>query len=172
MRLRLVPKETKVDFFKRWKLWLGLSGTFMVIALVSFLTQGLNYGIDFRGGTTIRTESAQPVDVGAYRDAIEDFQTALERDPDFPGAAQNLELARKILDYVEDARVQSDTGEDQGIGADEVVFDNKDAKGADTQIEAEQEGSGLLTADQWMNTVDTNTGDFLRQRFAIEAAQK
>ena len=68
MRLRLVPKETKVDFFKRWKLWLGLSG--MVIALVSFLTQGLNYGIDFRGGTTIRTESAQPVDVGAYRDAI------------------------------------------------------------------------------------------------------
>ena len=108
----------------------------------------------------------------AYRDAIEDFQTALERDPDFPGAAQNLELARKILDYVEDARVQSDTGEDQGIGADEVVFDNKDAKGADTQIEAEQEGSGLLTADQWMNTVDTNTGDFLRQRFAIEAAQK
>ena len=70
MRLRLVPKETKVDFFKRWKLWLGLSGTFMVIALVSFLTQGLNYGIDFRGGTTIRTESAQPVDVGAYRDAI------------------------------------------------------------------------------------------------------
>ncbi|MEZ5715655.1 MAG: protein translocase subunit SecF [Paracoccaceae bacterium] len=70
MRLRLVPKETKIDFFKRWKLWLGLSGTFMVIALVSFLTQGLNYGIDFRGGTTIRSVAEQPVDVGAYRQAI------------------------------------------------------------------------------------------------------
>jgi Ca-activated chloride channel family protein len=29
----------------------------------------------------------------------------------------------------------------------------------------------MLTAEQWMNTVDTSTGDFLRQRFAIEAAQ-
>lgn len=107
-----------------------------------------------------------------YRGAIDAFQTTLDRDPDFPGAADNLDLARQILDYVEEAREQSDTGEDQGIGADEVVFDNKDAGGQDTQIDA-QEGAdgGLLTADQWMNTVDTNTGDFLRQRFAIEAAQ-
>ena len=33
--------------------------------------QGLNFGIDFRGGTTIRTESTQPVDVGAYRAALQ-----------------------------------------------------------------------------------------------------
>ena len=31
---------------------------------------GLTEGIDFRGGTTIRTESSVPVDVGAYRDAL------------------------------------------------------------------------------------------------------
>lgn len=70
MRLRLVPEVTSFDFFKRWKLWLGLSGIMMVIAFTSFLMQGLNYGIDFRGGTTIRTESAQPVDVGTYRNAV------------------------------------------------------------------------------------------------------
>jgi len=70
MRLRLVPDHTAFNFFKHWKLWLGFSGTLMVVALVSFLMQGLNYGIDFRGGTTIRTESAQAVDVGAYRDAL------------------------------------------------------------------------------------------------------
>ena len=73
MRLRLVPKETSFDFFSRWKLWLGFSALMMVLAFVSFMVQGLNYGIDFRGGTTIRTESAQPVDVGAYRDAIGDL---------------------------------------------------------------------------------------------------
>jgi preprotein translocase subunit SecF len=71
MRLRLVPKETSFDFFKRWKLWLGLSGLAMVLAFVSFMLQGLNFGIDFRGGTTIRTESTQAVDVGAYRGAID-----------------------------------------------------------------------------------------------------
>ena len=70
MRLRLVPKDTKWDFFSRPVLWLGISGFLMVLAMVSFFVQGLNFGIDFRGGTTIRTESAQSVDVGVYRDAI------------------------------------------------------------------------------------------------------
>ncbi|MGR3369758.1 MAG: protein translocase subunit SecF [Sagittula sp.] len=70
MRLRLVKDDLNWDFFSRSKLWLGISGVMVVIALASFFIQGLNYGIDFRGGTTIRTESAEPVDVGAYRDAL------------------------------------------------------------------------------------------------------
>jgi preprotein translocase subunit SecF len=70
MRLKLVPQETNWDFFSRPKLWLGISGVMIVVALLSFGIRGLNYGIDFAGGTTIRTESAQPVDVGAYRAAI------------------------------------------------------------------------------------------------------
>ena len=70
MRLRLVKQNTNFDFFKRWKLWLGISGLMMVVAFASFMIQGLNFGIDFRGGTTIRTESTQPVDIGVYRDAI------------------------------------------------------------------------------------------------------
>ena len=71
MRLRLVPQQTSFDFFKRWKLWLGISALMMVVAFGSFMVRGLNYGIDFRGGTTIRTESTQVVDVGAYRSAID-----------------------------------------------------------------------------------------------------
>ncbi len=70
MRLRLVPQETKWDFFSRPTLWLGISSALMVAALVSFFIQGLNFGIDFRGGTTIRTESAQEVVVGDYREAL------------------------------------------------------------------------------------------------------
>lgn len=70
MRLRLVPKQTSFDFFSRWKLWLGLSALLMVVGFASFMIQGLNFGIDFRGGTTIRTESTQEVDVGGYRDAL------------------------------------------------------------------------------------------------------
>ncbi|MFD3190723.1 protein translocase subunit SecF [Sedimentitalea sp. HM32M-2] len=70
MRLKLVPQETAFDFFGRWKLWLGLSALLVIVGFASFLIQGLNYGIDFRGGTTIRTESVQPVDVAAYRGAL------------------------------------------------------------------------------------------------------
>ncbi|SFU16465.1 protein translocase subunit SecF [Sedimentitalea nanhaiensis] len=70
MRLKLVRQNTSVDFFKNWKRWLGLSTFLMLLAFGSFMVRGLNYGIDFRGGTTIRTESVQPIDVGAYRAAL------------------------------------------------------------------------------------------------------
>jgi preprotein translocase SecF subunit len=71
MRLRLVPETTAFDFFGRPTLWLGISGFMMVLALVSFFVQGLNFGIDFRGGTTIRTQSTQEIDIGVYRGAVD-----------------------------------------------------------------------------------------------------
>jgi preprotein translocase subunit SecF len=70
MRLRLFKDDSSFDFFKRWKLWLGISGLMMIVAFASFMMQGLNYGIDFRGGTTIRTESPLPVDIAEYRGAM------------------------------------------------------------------------------------------------------
>jgi len=60
--------------------------------------QGLNYGIDFKGGTTIRTESTTPIDVGAYRDAIAplelgDIVISEVFDPTFE-ADQNVAMVR------------------------------------------------------------------------------
>lgn len=107
----------------------------------------------------------------SYREGVRAFEKTLRRDPDYPHAAENLEVSREIVDYVERVREQSDTGEEQGIGADEIVFDNESNRGVETQMEASQDqGGGLMTTERWMNTVDTRTGDFLRQRFAIEAA--
>ncbi len=71
MRLRLFSKAPNFDYFARWKLWLGISGLMMVVAFASFMIQGLNFGIDFRGGTTIRTESPRPVDVAEYREVLD-----------------------------------------------------------------------------------------------------
>ncbi|SFA73670.1 protein translocase subunit secF [Poseidonocella pacifica] len=98
MRLRLVPQETNWDFFSRSKLWLGISAVLVVLALTSFLVRGLNYGIDFEGGTTIRTESAQPVDVGAYRDTLNalelgDVSISEVFDPSF-GPEKNVAMIR------------------------------------------------------------------------------
>lgn len=71
LRLKLVPEHTSIDFF-RWQ-WLTFGGSFFLMAatVVIVSIMGLNYGIDFRGGTTIRTESTTPVDVGEYRAALE-----------------------------------------------------------------------------------------------------
>ncbi|MDB6177551.1 protein translocase subunit SecF [Paracoccus sp. Z330] len=70
-RLKLVPAETKIDFFRWQFVTFGFSALLSVLSVVFLLMFGLNFGIDFRGGTTIRTESTQAVDVGAYRDALQ-----------------------------------------------------------------------------------------------------
>lgn len=70
-RLRLAPEKTNIDFFRLQWITFGLSAFLVVASLVCFATLGFNFGIDFKGGTTIRTESVNPVDVGAYRQALE-----------------------------------------------------------------------------------------------------
>lgn len=69
-RLRLVPEKTNINFFAIQWATFGTSIFAMVASLVLIFTMGLNFGIDFRGGTTIRTESTQAVDVGIYREAL------------------------------------------------------------------------------------------------------
>ena len=69
-RLRLVPEKTNINFFRLQWVTFGISIAAMVASVILILTMGLNFGIDFRGGTTIRTESSTVVDVGAYRDAL------------------------------------------------------------------------------------------------------
>ena len=72
-RLRLAPEKTSIDFFALQWVTFGLSAVLVAGSLLLWAVMGLSYGIDFRGGTTIRTESAVPVDVAAYRAALSDL---------------------------------------------------------------------------------------------------
>jgi preprotein translocase subunit SecF len=97
-RLRLAPEKTSFDFFRFQWITFGGSMLLMVLAFVAWAVMGLNFGIDFKGGTTIRTESAQPVDVGAYRAALEalplgDVAITEVFDPSF-GPDQNVAMVR------------------------------------------------------------------------------
>ncbi len=74
MRLKLVRDNTSIDFFSKARIWLGISMIMMVVAFASFMIQGLNYGIDFQGGTSLRTQSEVSVDVAAYRAALEPLE--------------------------------------------------------------------------------------------------
>jgi len=69
-RLRLVPEKTNIDFFKVQWITFGASVVAVIASLLAVAVIGLNFGVDFKGGTTIRTESTQAVDVGAYRQAM------------------------------------------------------------------------------------------------------
>ncbi len=70
MRLRLIPQITDIDFFRLLPIAVGVSVTGVIVSIALFLLVGLNYGIDFRGGTTIRTDSELAVDLSGYRDVL------------------------------------------------------------------------------------------------------
>ncbi|KZY03369.1 MULTISPECIES: protein translocase subunit SecF [unclassified Sulfitobacter] len=98
MPLKLVPDETNIDFFRHAKLTFGASCVAMVLSILVWALVGLNFGIDFRGGTTIRTESPQAVDIGLYRSAVEplglgDVTITEVFDPSF-GDDQNVAMLR------------------------------------------------------------------------------
>ncbi|WP_270727598.1 vWA domain-containing protein [Shimia sp. Alg240-R146] len=110
-----------------------------------------------------------------YRPAIAAYEKALTLRPDFAEAEWNLQVSRAILEYVEATREAGDTGEEAGIGADDVVFDNEAKRGAQTDSDfSEQEDAPapMQTAEQWMRSVDTDMGDFLRTRFVQENAAR
>ena len=114
MRLRLVKEAPNFDFFKRWKIWIGLSVLLILLSITSTVTIGLNFGIDFKGGTTIRADSSQQIDVSKYRSALAplglgDISIAEVFDPTFD-ADQNVVLIR----------IQSQEGQ-ESVAADTVM---------------------------------------------------
>ena len=98
MRLKLVPDQTNYNFFGYARYTFGASVVAVILSVILTVTMGLNFGIDFKGGTTIRTESTSAVDVGAYRAALEplelgDVSITEVFDPSF-GPEKNVSMVR------------------------------------------------------------------------------
>src|SRR6185312_6164612 len=53
-------KWLQIDFMGRRKLWFGISAAIIAAGVISLATQGLNLGIDFKGGTQITFKTSQP----------------------------------------------------------------------------------------------------------------
>jgi preprotein translocase SecF subunit len=69
-RLRLVPDDTKVPFFRyRW-IAFGWSLFVLVATVILVATSGLNLGIDFRGGVLLEVRTPAPADLGLMRGAL------------------------------------------------------------------------------------------------------
>jgi len=64
-------KKTNIDFIGLRKWWYILSATVIGIGIVSLLTKGLDYGIDFLGGTELVVRFDRDVDIADVRGAME-----------------------------------------------------------------------------------------------------
>jgi preprotein translocase subunit SecF len=52
----LYTGKRSIDFIKRQKTWYALSGVLIVLALVGIFVKGLNFGIEFSGGSEFRVQ--------------------------------------------------------------------------------------------------------------------
>ena len=68
--MRLFAKAN-YDFLGQRKWAYGISIAFSLIGLAVLLITGVNYSVEFTGGTLIQVETQKPADVGALRDALQ-----------------------------------------------------------------------------------------------------
>jgi preprotein translocase subunit SecF/SecD/SecF fusion protein len=65
------PHDTRLPFMRYKGLCFALSIVGMVLSLALFGVRGLNYGVDFKGGSMVEVQSnSGPADVGALRDKL------------------------------------------------------------------------------------------------------
>jgi len=110
--------------------------------------------------------------LGRYEEALSAYEAALADQPEWTVAAENRD---RILAELKRQENQADEEEemsagDPSFGPDEVQFDEKGEKGKTGKIEMSQLNYEQLT-EMWMRRLQTTPADFLRQRFAMEAAE-
>lgn len=69
--LRIVPDDTKFDFVQFRRITFPISAIMSIAAMLLFFFVGLNYGIDFVGGTLLEVQSkAGPADLARMRSTL------------------------------------------------------------------------------------------------------
>ena len=71
--VKLLPTQPKVPFLKARLVAAALSAVLVVASLFLFFTKGLNYGIDFTGGTVIELDMKGEPDFSAIRSTMTDM---------------------------------------------------------------------------------------------------
>ena len=66
--LRIVPDDTKFDFTRFRRISFPISALLSIVAITLFFTHGLNFGIDFKGGTLLEVRAKSgAADIPAMR---------------------------------------------------------------------------------------------------------
>jgi preprotein translocase subunit SecF len=69
--LRIVPDDTKFDFMRFRRISFPVSAMLSIVAILLYFFHGLNFGIDFIGGTLIEVQTkAGPADLAKMRTTI------------------------------------------------------------------------------------------------------
>jgi len=70
--MQILDRKTEFDFMGKRKMAAVLSLLLILVSLVSLVTRGLNFGIDFTGGTLVEVAYPDAADLSVIRDVLEE----------------------------------------------------------------------------------------------------
>lgn len=106
----------------------------------------------------------------AYAKAIKAYDEVLAAQPDHIAAKTNRAIVRAALEAQEEARRKKEEGETApDLPPDEVKVDEKQQEGKRIKVQS-QDVTSADAAEAWMREVQTSPADFLKLKFAIQAA--
>ena len=70
--MQIFKKTSHIDFMSKRKLAMVFSAILIVLSIGSLVTRGLNFGLDFTGGTLLEVGYPEAVDLGDLRKALAD----------------------------------------------------------------------------------------------------
>ena len=105
-----------------------------------------------------------------YPEAVEAYRQALLRRHPWPEAQENLELVQSLIPKAKKKDSREEQEFDPNEPPDQVKFDEKGKKGKRAQVQLKIDPAKM--AEIWMRNIQTTPADFLRLRFAIQAAQE
>ncbi|HSV64980.1 MAG TPA: protein translocase subunit SecF [Mycobacteriales bacterium] len=117
---RLYRGDVHYDFIGNRKRWYAISGVLLLICLLSIVLRGFNYGIEFRGGTTILIESAN-IDLDAAEQAVRSAGPSVETRQYVGAGAQRRVLIKAALTTPEQqSEIQTAVAKRFGLDAKKV----------------------------------------------------
>ncbi len=96
MSLQLIPADVNIDFVGKRKFFVLLSTAINIAAILLLIFKGLNYGVDFNGGTVVQLRVTNPTTADDLRHAMEPLDLGEITVQDFGGAGNYLVRFEKL----------------------------------------------------------------------------
>ncbi|MEZ2129929.1 MULTISPECIES: protein translocase subunit SecD [unclassified Sinorhizobium] len=68
--IKLIPDGTQIHFMKARFIGVTVSAILSIASIILFITPGLNYGVDFRGGIQMSVKTSQAADLPKFREGL------------------------------------------------------------------------------------------------------
>ena len=104
---RLYRGEVSVNFVGRRKLWYFISGLILVISVISLLTRGLNFSVDFKGGSIIEFNAPKSTTLNAVHQALTGTPAGSQAVAQSVGTSGNWQVQSSKLTFGQIETVQT-----------------------------------------------------------------